>query len=94
MGLHFRTVLDKAKCVRRDGSNSRPRLDDFRATFAVQCISEWIKRWENLGRMLPALAAYMGMIDLTGDRAYLALSPERFSKELEKLSAVSKSFSQ
>lgn len=90
-GLHFRTILRAAQCCRRDGFHDRPRLHDFRATFAVQRISEWIKSGADLGRMLPALAAYMGMVDLTVTEQYLTLSPERFRKELQKLSASTQS---
>lgn len=91
VGSNFRSILKAARCVRRDGSHCRPRMHDFRATFAVQRISGWIRDGEDLGTMLPALAAYMGMIDLTVTERYLALSPERFRKELQKLSASTQS---
>ncbi|MGI4756973.1 MAG: tyrosine-type recombinase/integrase [Janthinobacterium lividum] len=88
VGRHFRKLLDIAECTRRDGLRCRPRLYDFRATFAVQRITAWIRDGEDLGRKLPALAAYMGQVDLTTTERFLALSPERFRKELDKLSPI------
>src|ERR1700722_15198111 len=45
-----------------------------------------IKGGADLNRMLPALAAYMGLVGLTATERYMALTPERFRKELSKLS--------
>jgi integrase/recombinase XerD len=70
---------------RGDGAG-RPRLQDLRATFAVHRIDSWIKKRADLNRLLPALAAYMGLAELTATERYISLSPERFRKELLKLS--------
>jgi integrase/recombinase XerD len=40
--------------------------------------------------MLPALAAYMGQVGLGATDRYLHLTPERFRKELNKLSPCRK----
>ena len=61
-------------------------MNDFRASFAVHRIASWIKSGDDLNRMLPALAAYMGLVGLTATERYIALTPERFRKELNKLS--------
>ena len=71
---------------RQDGSVFQPRLLDLRASFAVHRITSWIKERADLNRMLPALAAYMGNVSLTATEQYLALTPERFRRELQKLS--------
>ena len=70
---------------RRDGTVYWPRMYDLRATFAVHRITAWIKQGADL-RMLPALAAYMGNVSLASTERYLSLTPERFRKELHKLS--------
>ena len=88
VGSYFRKLLELANCHRTDGFCCRPRLYDFRATFAVRRITTWIKSGDDLGRKLPALAAYMGQIDLTTTERFLTLSPERFRKELDKLSPL------
>jgi integrase/recombinase XerD len=64
----------------------QPRMHDFRATFAVHRITFWIRTGADLNRMLPALAAYMGHVGLTSTERFLALTPERFRSELDKLS--------
>lgn len=64
----------------------QPQLHDLRSTFAVHRIASWIRKKADLNRMLPALAAYMGLAGLTATERYLSLTPERFRKELMKLS--------
>ena len=66
----------------------QPRVHDFRATFAVHRITSWIRNGADLNRMLPALAAYMGNVGLNTTERFLALTPERFRKELNKLSPM------
>lgn len=72
--------------VRKDGLAQQPRLNDIKFTFAVHRITSWIKNGADLSRMLPALAAYMGQVGLGSTERYLYLTPERFRKELNKLS--------
>jgi integrase/recombinase XerD len=69
-----------------DGINHPPRLNDLKFTFAVHRITSWIRNGADLDRMLPALAAYMGQVDLGATERYLAMTPERFRKDLNKLS--------
>jgi integrase/recombinase XerD len=72
------------KCL--EGTQYQPRLDDLRCTFAVHRITSWIRNGADLNRMLPALAAYMGQMGLGATERYLAMTPERFLKTLNKLS--------
>lgn len=83
---HFRRLRRVAGIARHDGAAFQPRIHDFRHTFAVHRITSWIKTGENLNRMLPALAVYMGNAGLESTQRYLAYTPERFRKELQKLS--------
>jgi integrase len=71
---------------RRDDSRHQPRISDLRFTFAVHRISGGIENGDDLNRLLPALAAYMGQVGLGSTARYLALTPERFRKDLDKLS--------
>lgn len=82
----FRKLRRMAGVLRHDGIKYEPRMQDFRATFAVHRLSSWIERGTNLSRMLPSLSAYMGYSGLTAAEKYLFLTPERFRKELLKLS--------
>jgi integrase/recombinase XerD len=81
----FEKLLVEASLSRRDDTPYRPRISDIRATFAVHRITSWIRKGSDLGRLLPALAAYMGHKDLAGTERFLRLTPERFRKELDKL---------
>jgi integrase/recombinase XerD len=84
---NFRKLRRSANISPPNGPNrGQPRLDDLRFTFAVHRITSWIRNGADLNRMLPALAAYMGQIGLGATERYLALTPERFRKDLEKLS--------
>jgi hypothetical protein len=45
-----------------------------------------VKHGADLSRMIPALSAYMGQHDLGLAERYLRLTPERFRRQLDKLS--------
>ena len=53
---------------------------------AIMLRASWIKERADLNRMLPALAAYMGNSSLVTTEKYLALTPERYRRQLRKLS--------
>ena len=82
----FQRLRLRAGLQVRSSSGGRPRMQDLRSSFAVHRIASWIRNRADLNRMLPALAAYMGLAGLTAAERYLALTPERFRKELMKLS--------
>lgn len=82
----FQKVRRKAGIVRCDGARYQPRMQDLRNTFAVHRLTAWFKHGANMGRMIPALSAYMGQHDLAAAERYLRLTPERFRTQLNKLS--------
>jgi integrase/recombinase XerD len=84
----FHKLLLHAGVVRRDRAPHRPRIHDFRPTFAVHLITSWIRRGKDLNRLLPALSGYLGQKDLNAAERFLALTPDRFKKELDKLSPL------
>jgi integrase/recombinase XerD len=63
-------------------------MRDLRQTFAVHRIASWIKEGADLNRMLPALSAYMGLAGVVSTQRFLFLTPERFKRELDKLSPL------
>lgn len=85
-GRHFRKLCQRANVLRYDEATYQPRMQDLRHTFAVHRITSWIKKGADMNRMLPALSAYMGQVGLASTERYLLLTPERFRKELNKLS--------
>lgn len=82
----FRRLRTLAGIVRGDGACYQPRLHDLRHSFAVHRLTAWIKHGADLNRMLPALSAYIGQVGLHSTNRYLALTPERFRAQLDKLS--------
>ena len=85
-GRHFRRLRNLAGIRRGDGSRYQPRVDDLRYSFAIHRIAKWIEEGADLNRMLPALAAYMGQMGLGSTERYLFMTPERFRRDLDKLS--------
>jgi integrase/recombinase XerD len=86
--VNFQRLRRFASVSRVDGCAQQPRLNDLKFTFAVHRITSWIKNGADLNRMLPALAAYMGQVGLGSTERYLAMTPERFRKQLNKLSPI------
>jgi len=84
----FRLLRRDAALYRQDGTGHKPRVEDLRHTFAVHRIDKWIREGADLNRMLPALAAYMGQNGLGATNRYLFMTPERFRKDLDKLSPI------
>ena len=63
-----------------------PRMRDLRTAFVVHRLSAWSKHEVDVRGMVPALAAYMGLVGLSSTERYLRLTPERFRHQLSLLS--------
>jgi integrase/recombinase XerD len=83
----FRKQCNSLGIRREQSSTYQPRMHDLKCAFAVHRITSWIRSGMDLNRMLPALAAYMGM-KLVSTERYFRLTPERFKKQLNKLSPL------
>ncbi len=81
----FDRIRETAGLSRSDGSNP-PRMHDLRHAFVIHRLGMWSKRGIDLRGMVPALAAYMGLIGLSSTERYLRLTPERFQYQLTLLS--------
>src|SRR5580658_6532927 len=77
-----RSQTSVTSCVRQ----TQPRMHDLRATVAVHRLTSWLRQGGDLNRLIPALSAYMGQCGLGSSERYLKLTPERFRKQLVKLS--------
>jgi integrase/recombinase XerD len=82
----FQKLRRVAGILRQDGAVYQPRMHDLRYTFAVHRLTSWFKQGADMNRLLPALAAYIGQVGLGSTERYLSLTPERFRKQLVKLS--------
>jgi integrase/recombinase XerD len=56
--------------------NYRPRIHDFRGTFATHRIISWYETNSNFKNLLPLLSVYMGHKDLSSTATYLSMTPE------------------
>jgi integrase len=88
LGKSFQRLRRLAALQRHDGAIHQPRMHDLRYTFAVHRLTGWLKQRANMNRMLPALAAYLGQVGLGCTERYLSMTPERFRKQLVKLSPL------
>jgi len=86
LGTSFQRLRRLAGIRRHDGAVYQPRMHDLRYTFAVHRLTTWFKQGADMNRMLPALAAYIGQVGLGSTERYLSMTPERFRKQLVKLS--------
>lgn len=82
----FNLLRQRVGLSREGGGRTQPSMRDLRSTFAVHRIASWIRSRANLNRMLPALSAYLGQVQLMSTERYLSLTPERFRRELNKIS--------
>ena len=64
-----------------------PRLHDFRHTFAVNTILRWYRAGEDVERLLPTLATYLGHSKVRDTYWYLSACPELMSEAASRLEA-------
>jgi integrase len=81
----FKRILRIAEICPRRGCRP-PRLCDLRTAFVVHRLNAWCKSSNDMHRIAPALAAYIGQVGLTSIDRYLQLTAERFRRNLNILS--------
>lgn len=64
-----------------------PRLHDLRHSFAVNTIVRWYRAGEDVERLLPALATYLGHSKLRDTYWYLSACPELMEQAASRLEA-------
>lgn len=80
--LRYSTVQDTFKIVlRRAGlphttNVELPRLHDLRHTFAIHRLLAWYQEGKDLNAYLPALATYLGHVNVSSTQVYLEPTPE------------------
>lgn len=55
---------------------SGPRIHDFRHSFAVHRLLEWYRDGKDINARLPALATYMGHVNIASTQIYIQAIPE------------------
>jgi site-specific recombinase XerD len=70
----FRGLLQK--CDIPHNKRIGPRIHDLRHTFAVHRLLAWYRQGHDVNARLPALATYMGHVDISSTRIYLQPTAE------------------
>lgn len=76
--LTLRTLLKE--CGIHTGKGLGPRIHDFRHTFAIHRLLEWYHDGKDINARLPALATYMGHVNVSSTHIYLQATPELFEE--------------
>ena len=74
----FHRCFDMAGIPKSEGI--KPRVYDFRHTFATNCIQRWVREGKDTDNLLPFLSAYMGHVQLNDTAYYIHLIPDVFRK--------------
>ncbi len=53
-----------------------PRMHDLRHTAAVHRVIDWYRSGQDVQRLLPKLATYLGHVDISSTQRYLQMTPE------------------
>ena len=73
----FRETLHKAG-ISHGGRGKGPRIHDFRHTFAVHCLRQWVEKGVDITASLPYLSAFLGHTGLQSSQRYLRLTSDLF----------------
>src|SRR5712691_7185114 len=72
----FRRLRKRAGVCREGDARNQPRLHDIRHTAAQHRLVTWYRSGQDVQRLLPQLATYLGHVDLSSTQYYLAMTPE------------------
>ena len=82
-GWCYPRVIAKFQHVRRAagincpiGEPRPPRLHDLRHTAAVHRVIAWYRTGQDVQRLLPQLATYLGHVDIQSTQRYIQMTPE------------------
>lgn len=75
LSIVFRN-LSRQIGIRKPGARNGPRLHDFRHRFAIETLLRWYRRGESVSQRMPALATYLGHVNVSGTYWYLSSTPE------------------
>ncbi len=74
--LVFKRVREQAGLERPACRTFRPRLHDFRHTFAMNRLISWYRQGKNVQRLLPHLSTYLGHCSVKETQRYLCMTSE------------------
>lgn len=82
VNMTFRGLLQK--CGIAHNKRTGPRIHDLRHTFAVDRLLAWYREGRDVNALLPALATYMGHVDVNSTRIYLQPTAELLEQVHER----------
>jgi integrase/recombinase XerD len=74
--LIFKRVREQAGMERPTCRTFRPRLHDFRHTFAMNRLVSWYREGKNVQRLLPHLSTYLGHRSVNETQRYLNITAD------------------
>ena len=80
----FRRLLHTAEICHTDPTTQSPRLHSFRHSFAVHRLTAWYRDGQDVQRLLPKLATYLGHAQLVSTQVYLTMTPELLSRASDR----------
>jgi site-specific recombinase XerD len=72
----FGRLRKVAQISRESTARYQPRIHDIRHTAAVHRVIAWYRAGEDVQRLLPQLATYLGHVDIASTQRYLSMTPE------------------
>lgn len=97
-GFYNRTMVDywfhlfwDNLAVSKTCKGNSPRVHDFRHTFSVNRLNQWVKEGKDINAYLPYLSMFLGHANQADTDYYLHLVPEFFPVFREKSSRISES---
>jgi integrase/recombinase XerD len=82
---HSFEQIRQASGVTWSPSGRRPRLHDFRHTFAVNTLLSWYRGGDDVAAKLPLLSTYLGHVDPAATYWYLSAIPELLALAAQRL---------
>jgi len=77
--------LSRQTGLREAGDRNGPRLHDFRHRFATESLLRWHRSGEDVARLLPVLATYLGHSNVRDTFWYLSACPELMGHATRRL---------
>lgn len=82
---HTYRYLVRCADLQRVSPRSRPRLHDFRHTFAVRTVLDWYRDGGDVASRLPLLSTYLGHVNPSSTYWYLSATPELLALASDRL---------
>ena len=77
--------LSRQTGLRQVGDRTGPRLHDFRHRLAVDSLLQWYRSGEDVARLLPVLATFLGHANVSNTYWYLSACPELMGHAARRL---------